>query len=149
MNFDLIYSSAIRMIGRTVHWKEDLKDTGDGYDGATKPYTMKVVDQKWDPANFINGPGRKPKPEPNLVSSLTDDGYHAPAIDIDLPTHLVPSSTPGHFHLYFDKKMKWKEYEKLLKVMVEVGLVEQGFYEQAKRFQQTYLRLPHIKKEGA
>lgn len=147
MNFDLVYTSAIRMIGRTVHWKEDLKDNGSDYDGVKKPFDMAELERRWDRRNTISGIS-KPMPDPNLVSSLTENGMHAPAIDIDLPMHAVPSSTLGHFHLYFDKEMPWKDYEKLLKVMVEVGLVEKGFFEQAKKFQQTYLRLPHVKKEG-
>jgi hypothetical protein len=148
VNFDLIYTNAVQKIGRTLAWKERLKDNDNTYDGPTKPHTMAEVDRKWDPQHFM-GPGSKPKPDANLISSLLENGMHAPAIDIDLPAHLVPSSTPGHFHLYFDKEMPWKDYEKLLKVMADVGLVEKGFYSQAVKFQQTYLRLPHVKKEGA
>lgn len=148
MNYDLIYANTIRLIGRTLHWKESLKDDTNTYDGVQRPHTMADVDRKWDPTHFIAGPGTKPKPEANLISSLTEQGTQAPAIDIDLPVHAIPSSTPGHFHLYFEKEMSWPEYEKLLRVMVEVGLVEKGFYDQAVKFKQTYLRLPYVKKGG-
>lgn len=145
MNYDLIYANAIRLIGRTVHWKENLKDDGKGYDGYIKPYDEATIKRRWDPNNTISGTSRA-APEPNLISSLLENGNHAPAIDIDLPLHAVPSSTPGHFHLYFEKEMSWKDYEKLLRVMTEVGLVEKGFYEQSLKFQQSYLRLPYVKK---
>lgn len=145
MNYDIIYANAIRLIGRTVHWKENLKDDGKGYDGVVKPYDEATLKRRWDPTyTGVN----QPPPEPNLVSSLLPNGNHAPAIDIDLPMHAIPSSTPGHFHLYFEKEMSWEDYEKLLRVMAEVGLVEKGFYDQAKKFKQTYLRLPYVKKGG-
>lgn len=143
-----LYFKAIQTIGRTLAWKENLKDDGKGYDGIQKPHTMADVDRKWDPEYFIAGAGNKPKPDANLISSLCDDGQHAPAIDIDLPVHVVPSSTQGHYHLYFDKKMPWADYVKLLKVMTEVGLVEKGYYDASVKFKQSYLRLPHVKKEA-
>lgn len=39
-----------------------------------------------------------PLAEANVASSLLTHGKHAPAIDIDLPVHVVQSSTPGHSH---------------------------------------------------
>lgn len=147
MNYDLIYANAIRLIGRTLHWKENLKDDGSGYDGVVKPYDEATLRRRWNPSNTITGTSKEP-PEPNLISSLTEQGTHAPALDIDFPIHAVPSSTPGHFHLYFEKEMSWSDYEKLLRVMAEVGLIEQGFYQQAMKFKQTYLRLPYVKKGG-
>lgn len=38
----------------------------------------------------------------NLISSLCDDEMHRPALDIDVPCRVVPSSTEGHCHIYFD-----------------------------------------------
>ena len=145
MNYDIIYANAVRLIGRTVHWKENLKDDGSGYDGVVKPYDEETLKRRWDKG--YTGVNAEP-PEPNLISSLLPNGNHAPAIDIDFPMHAVPSSTPGHFHLYFEKEMSWSDYEKLLRVMTEVGLVEKGFYQQAVKFKQTYLRLPYVKKGG-
>ena len=65
--------------------------------------------------------------EANLISSLTEDGFHAPVIDFDLPLDVVPSTTPGHTHLYINTKMSWEDYQKLLNVLVEVGLVEENY----------------------
>ena len=147
MNYDLIYANAVRLIGRTLHWKENLKDDGSGYDGVTKPYDLPTLQRRWNPNFSVTGKVEE-HPEPNLISSLTDKGTHAPALDIDFPIHAVPSSTPGHFHLYIEKELSWSEYEELLRVLAKVGIIEEGFYQQARKFQQTYLRLPYIKKGG-
>lgn len=82
----------------------------------------------------------------NVVSSLLTNGRHAPAIDVDLPVHAVPSSTPGHSHLYIDAELTWDEYLRLLTVMAEIGLVEEGFLDSAKRRGTTLLRLPGVTK---
>jgi len=91
----------------------------------------------------------------NLISSELwgqndipkDDRLHAPALDFDFPCRLIPSSTKGHFHLYIDKTIPWKEYVKVLEVLGEVGLLEPGYVEAAKRRQATHLRLPGVKKD--
>jgi hypothetical protein len=35
-----------------------------------------------------------------VSSEIYDTDRHAPVLDIDVPAYLVPSSTPGHSHLY-------------------------------------------------
>lgn len=83
----------------------------------------------------------------NLISSLCDDGFHRPALDIDVPCRLVPSSTEGHCHLYFDDTpLTWEQYERLLRVLVDVGIIEAGFVDASVASGQTRLRLPHVKK---
>lgn len=86
--------------------------------------------------------------EADVVSSLTLNGKHAPAIDIDLPVRALPSGTPGHSHLYIDKELTWEQYEKLLKVMVEVGIVDKAYLEMSQKDKMSYLRLPE-KPKGA
>ena len=71
---------------------------------------------------------------------------HKIAVDIDFPVHAVETSTPGHFHLYIDYNLDWKQYEKLLKVMAEVGLVEPGYVEASRRRRCTHLRVPWLQK---
>lgn len=87
--------------------------------------------------------------EANLVSSRLSDGRHAPAFDIDFPCELIPSSTPGHFHLYIDKPMSWEEYRILLHALAAVGIIEDGYYHASVREQQTFLRPPGHLKEAA
>jgi hypothetical protein len=87
-----------------------------------------------------------PLDESNVVSSLLTNGGHAPAIDVDLPIHAVQSSTPGHWHLYLDVELSWPDYLRLLEVMRDVGIVQDGFYRSAKSRGTTLLRLPGVPK---
>lgn len=90
----------------------------------------------------VDGPGA------NLVSSLCEDGFHRPALDIDLPAEIFQSSTPGHCHLYIDQPMTWVKYVKLMTVLVEVGLLDKRYLNHSLERGQTLLRLPHIRKEA-
>lgn len=82
----------------------------------------------------------------NCWSSLCTDGLHRPALDIDIPFEVIPSSTPGHGHLFFDAPMIWEHYEQLLDVLAVVGILEPGYVGSSKARRQTILRLPHIQK---
>lgn len=84
----------------------------------------------------------------NLVTSLIDDGsqLHRPVLDVDLPVHVVPSSTPGHCHLYIDKAMSWGQYARLITVLAEVGIVEPGYAGASFERGHTAVRAPWIKK---
>lgn len=82
--------------------------------------------------------------EANLVGSRTKGPWndHYPAIDVDLPVIAYPSSTPGHSHLFIDRKMKWKVYDGLLKALVTAGIVEEKYYEASAKEQCSYIFLP-------
>lgn len=80
---------------------------------------------------------------------IMGDPVHAPCIDIDVPMTFVPSSTPGHGHLYIDVPMTWENYERLLTVMAEVGIVEEGYLRASKTRKATHLRLPWVRKPDA
>ena len=87
-----------------------------------------------------------------MVSSkvIKDDGYsglHTLMLDLDFPVTLIESSTPGHHHLYADKLMTWPQYRGVLRAMTKAGLIEQGYYDAARRQQATMLRPPWVKKE--
>lgn len=84
--------------------------------------------------------------EANCWSSLCVDGLHRPALDIDIPMTVLPSSTPGHGHLFFDVPMIWEHYEQLLDVLAIVGILESGYVGASKARRQTILRLPHVTK---
>jgi hypothetical protein len=84
--------------------------------------------------------------EATLVGSKLPSGKHAPVIDIDLPCELVPSSTPGHFHLYIEKAITWPRYEALLKALVDAGIVEEGYYKASVVHMQTFVRKPGLTK---
>ena len=76
----------------------------------------------------------------------TGQVWHRPMIDLDMEAAIVPSSTAGHCHLYINKELSWDDYEKLLTVMAEVGLVELGYVAASRKRQCTFLRLPWIRK---
>lgn len=84
----------------------------------------------------------------NLVSSLCKDGWHRPVLDFDFPVRYVASSTPGHGHLYIDRPLLWEQYEKLLQVMEEVGILETGYVNAAIHRNATFVRPEWIKKVG-
>ena len=64
--------------------------------------------------------------EAHMVVSATGKGTHKPTLDIDLPCILEQSATPGKFHLFIDKELSEKDYDKLLHVLLEVGIIEKG-----------------------
>lgn len=84
----------------------------------------------------------------NLVGSRTTDGKHMPTLDIDVPLRLIPSSTPGHSHLYIDVEMSWWRYRRLLRQLYKARLIEKGFYQLALGNRQTFLRRPGVTKQN-
>lgn len=106
---------------------------------------QKFVDDNYGGKQPLHTP-TKTKPA-NLVSSLCTDGRHRPALDIDVPCELIPSSTEGHHHLYFPTvALSWKQYQKLLKVLGECGIVEEGYVKASIDRGQSFLRAPGVKK---
>jgi len=99
---------------------------------------------------FEHARTKVPLEDANLVSSeIPNTNYHRPLLDIDLPVELIPSSTPGKFHLYIDAPMFWNEYEKLLKVLEEVGILEPGYVNASIERKATMLRKPGIYKPNS
>lgn len=73
---------------------------------------------------------------------------HRVILDIDVPVHVVPSSTPGHGHLYIDHELSWDDYERLMLLMAEIGLLEHGYVAASIRRGFTSVRLPWVRKTG-
>lgn len=73
--------------------------------------------------------------------------YHAVLLDLDVPAYLVPSSTPGHSHLYVDVLVPKSELIELLEVLAKTGVIEQGYAEASIKRGRTCLRLPWVKKD--
>lgn len=88
----------------------------------------------------------------NVVSSLRLDGsdfeepYHAVALDLDIPAYLVPSSTPGHSHLYIDAKVPHHRYMALLSALADAGVIERGYADVSIKRGRSDLRLPWVEK---
>jgi hypothetical protein len=85
-----------------------------------------------------------------VVTSLIrfHDGKHkhAPVLDIDVPSEWVPSSTPGHAHLYIDVPMTWWRYKRLLKAMAKAGIIEDSYVKVSIARGHTDVRVPWLKK---
>lgn len=94
----------------------------------------------------------KNEAEANVIGSQLEQNdprravLHAPALDVDFPCRVLPSSTWGHSHLYIDKAMTWREYKRFLKALVKVGIIEKGYYNAAMNSKQTMLRKPGVSK---
>ena len=85
----------------------------------------------------------------NVVSSYFGNEsfeQHRPVLDIDFPCAVIPSTTPGHFHLYLDKLLSWEDYEKVLRVLGEVGILEPGYANVSIERRHTAVRVPWIRK---
>lgn len=85
----------------------------------------------------------------NIITSEVrgKPGRHKPVLDIDLPVKLIPSSTEGHFHLMIDKEMDWEDYQRLLWVLADIGIVEEGYASASDERGYTAVRLPWISKD--
>lgn len=104
---------------------------------------------KWDDG-YSFGSSRKlcGAADAEVVSSELDDGSgHTPMLDIDLPVRVIESSTPGHHHLYIDKKMSWLQYRRLLKALYKAGIIEKGWYQASLARRGTHLRPPWKEKD--
>lgn len=78
----------------------------------------------------------------NLVSSLTFNGTHAPIIDLDFPHRVVPSSTPGHSHLFLDVEMSRFKLIVLMLTLWFCGVVEMGHAVWTIRRGASFVRIP-------
>ena len=91
-------------------------------------------------------------PKPRSFDDLFDSGpnperEHALLLDLDVPAYLVPSSTPGHSHLYVDVRIPESKYMKLLEALGNAGVIEDGYVVASQARGGTALRLPWVKKE--
>jgi len=128
----------LALLGRLTTWKvtQFAKDS----DG------MQFLEDDREPADITEGA--------NVVSSqittpswMTEKHpYHAVLLDLDVPAHLVPSSTHGHSHLYIDVSVPEPTYFKLLDALADCGVIERGYATASKNKGGTFLRMPWVKK---
>lgn len=103
-----------------------------------KRYNLKEdIDDYIDPKN-----DRVPHPGGEIYGSDVGDGRHLAMFDIDIDALLIPSRTPGHHHLYFDKTLTFKQYAKVMRAMADAGLIDKQWYKMAKLRKETFLRVP-------
>jgi hypothetical protein len=111
---------------------------------------------KWDEDSSVTYSKEEREPavsisEANVSTSIREDAEdcHALLLDLDVPAWLVPSSTPGHSHLYVDVKIPTPTYFALLDALAAAGVIQQGYANSSKHRGGTALRLPWIKKDTA
>jgi hypothetical protein len=76
-------------------------------------------------------------------------GWHVPTLDLDVPHELVPSTTPGHSHLYIDVPMPWWKYKLLLRVLAWTGIIERNYAAVSIRRGLSDVRVPWLRKVSA
>jgi len=99
---------------------------------------------------------RVPFDEANAYSSVStwtkhagDKTEHRVLLDLDSGSaRLIPSSTPGHFHLVLSNPVTWVDYLELLRLLVRMGIIEPGFAELTEARGQAFLRMPGERKES-
>ncbi|MFW6598142.1 hypothetical protein ACOCHS_06390 [Propionibacteriaceae bacterium Y2011] len=105
-------------------------------------------DSSSDPTLTPEGPARRGA---NIVCSDLiaphKPSMHYPVIDLDIPVTLIPSSTPGHSHLYIDTAVPWDKFVDVLQALAHAGIVEQGYADASVRRGYSAVRLPWIKKK--
>ena len=84
----------------------------------------------------------------NVISSIATDGtgLHYPVLDLDIPAHLVPSSTPGNTHLYIDLPLTPESLWAICDALAEAGVLQPGYVAACKARGYTSVRLPWVKK---
>ncbi len=90
--------------------------------------------------------------EAQVITSRVDvvgEATHKLIIDLDLPAQLIPSSTPGHFHLYVDKEIPDAAWQTLMYALAAAGLIEPGYMRASIARGFTAVRLPWVKKPDA
>jgi hypothetical protein len=128
------------------------RDGEQGYDEVGRAYYnaphMDLKGKSSGEDGHEDGEVRNPatKETANLISSLCQDGQHRPVMDFDIPARYVASTTPGHGHLYIDKPLSWDQYQKVLNVLGEVGILEAGYVGAAIRRGASFVRPEWVKK---
>jgi hypothetical protein len=85
--------------------------------------------------------------EGNLVSSMVQPGFHRPVLDLDIPHMYVPSSTPGHGHLYLNGVfLNDSQHFAFISSLVHFNVLGEGSLAQVKAQNMSLVRAMHIRK---
>lgn len=63
-----------------------------------------------------------------------------------VPVHVVPSTSPGHHHLYINKALEWNEYVGLLAAFEEAQVISDGYLYFCLKRQESHVRYPGVSK---
>jgi hypothetical protein len=110
-------------------------------------YTRPSETANLDQANLITSKiAGQPEPTDDPFLELFGGPRHKVVLDIDLPVTVLPSTTPGHHHLFIDHEVAWDDYVNLLEALAACGLVEPGYVNASKQRGYSCVRLPWVKK---
>lgn len=86
---------------------------------------------------------------PNLISSKTTDGRQMPILDLDFPHAYVPSTQPGHGHLYLNVPISNFRFFLLMTGLFLGKQIELGYYIWSLRRGGNFVRTTTTKKTKA
>lgn len=81
------------------------------------------------------------------LGALDERSWHLPTLDIDVPVALVPSTSLGHYHLFFDVHIEEDNYWRLLDAMAAAGIVQEAWVDASKNRGYSAVRMPWIAKQ--
>lgn len=137
------------LLGRLQTFRVDWTVTN-GKDGSTKDEVeyeegIAIEESDLSLANVVSS-----LLKPNEVEEFLgfDQQRHVLALDIDVPAHLVQSSTPGHSHLYIEVPdgIPHHRYMALLSALADAKIIEDGYARISIKRGRTDLRLPWVRK---
>lgn len=133
---------------RVFATEEAKKASGESSGSYDNVAPENIVEGEIDKADLITSEVKYPELK-EWYKKPEEVKVHKPVLDIDFDAKLIPSTTEGHFHLYLDKEIPWNKYVKLLSVLAEVGIIEEGFAKASINRGYSAVRLPWIEKVKA
>jgi hypothetical protein len=126
-------------------------------DKFTRKYFKVDLEKNQELGKYSKAPEFAKREEANLIGSYCTtykngnktEEIHMPVLDLDMPCELIPSSTPGHFHLLIDQPLRWPQYQNLLTALAEAGIIEYGYAKASIAHGGSYIRKPGIHKPSA
>lgn len=97
-------------------------------------------------SNIVGSEVIKP-PVSRKIGDPIPEETHRPVLDVDLPVWVRESSTPGHYHLIIDKEMPWSDYAAVVRVLGDVGILEEGFVKASIARRGSWIRTPWTRKD--
>ena len=120
---------------RVLKWVSN----GDSVNLSTESQSAVEETADLDEADIVSSEFRKRRPNARA--------QHMVVLDIDVPIAVIPSSTPGHSHLFIDARMSWDEYSDVLSALANAGIIEAGYAAASKARGFSAVRLPWVRKD--
>ncbi len=111
-----------------------------------------MEEEKLIPHGFAGREARRHERRPDVEGiegyrASSDSGLLTDAsVCLSVPANLVPSGTPGHHHLYLETRLDWDAYLKIMRLMVDAGLLEKDWVDMSEHRRMAMLRKPQHKK---